>query len=1015
MFSPASLLTHRLKSTSAFVWWLAFTVLATASVAPAANYHAAVFFDRLPGQDEDFAREMAAQVASAGYIAETIGVSILTNTEALRADKFDLLVLPDARSLPASSVTAIESYLKQGGDLLALGLPAWDTPLFEVNGRWLSRASFDETLATVRPEKMLVDFAEADLSQWRRTSDNLANPAHHEIIANGGGRVLHVTMEKLTGWETYQSPAFTNAFAPGQTLTCFRARGTAHTKQLALEWTERDGSRWIATVDLTSEWKNYALPPEAFKAWQPPPSRSGKSDGFNPANAARFVVGLAHTHTAIEGVEQEYWLADLGTAANPFGDAKLPDEFAVPHLESVSPGYQFFPVTPSVVVPETLGRLPSRKLGSVKAKPLTPGLLAMHPRPRGIGFAQDRQYRWEPLLVACDASQNDQRGAVAALLVHVKPPCRGGVWAAFTPSEKEFYRQPTFRTCLQLTLQRMRRGVFLVEGGAEFFTTFPKQSVKVGARVANFGNAPVTDLSVAISFQCAASGWRNAYVALRTNLSLAPGQIESVASSTVLTAGVERSVEATLADGEILFDRVAHEVAIWQPKAKPGFLEARDGGLWIGDERWKAHGVNYMPSSGIGLANWQHFEHWVGRGAYDPEIIERDLQRIKAMNLNAVSVFIYRESLEAQHLLDFLRRCEAHDIHVNLSLRPGTPLDFRWNEMRELIEHYKLAENDTVFAYDLAWEPRHEAQQIQSDYVPAWRAWVQKRYANADAAKKAWDVGLGSFQFEFTDLKSVPAPTMKWFTQDGLWRKLIADYRLFLDEMLHEKYAEARRLVRSIDPHHPVSFRMQHAGDATFNWDAFVPYDFNGLAGAVDIWEPEAYGRIGDWEKVRPGRFTADYSRLCDAAKPVMWAEMGYSVWDNLHMSPAPEKLAFQAQYFRDFYRMMNDSAADGIFFWWYPGGYRLNERSDYGIINPDGTDRPVTKVIREEGAKFLKAARPAQKPDRWINVDRDRDARGLFGIYEAAKSNYWSTIAAGRTPGLKWESKPNGAAGAKP
>ncbi len=33
---------------------------------------------------------------------------------------------------PASSVAAIENYLKQGGDLLALGLPAWDKPLFEV-------------------------------------------------------------------------------------------------------------------------------------------------------------------------------------------------------------------------------------------------------------------------------------------------------------------------------------------------------------------------------------------------------------------------------------------------------------------------------------------------------------------------------------------------------------------------------------------------------------------------------------------------------------------------------------------------------------------------------------------------------------------------------------------------------------------------------------------------------------------------------------------------------------------
>ena len=59
---------------------------------------------------------------------------------------------------------------------------------------------------------------------------------------------------------------------------------------------------------------------------------------------------------------------------------------------------------------------------------------------------------------------------------------------------------------------------------------------------------------------------------------------------------------------------------------------------------------------------------------------------------------------------------------------------------------------------------------------------------------------------------------------------------------------------------------------------------------------------------------------------------------------------------------MMIESGADGVFFWWYPGGFRLGENSDFGIINPDGTDRPVTKVIRTEGPRFL--ARPS-RPSR--------------------------------------------------
>ena len=78
-------------------------------------------------------------------------------------------------------------------------------------------------------------------------------------------------------------------------------------------------------------------------------------------------------------------------------------------------------------------------------------------------------------------------------------------------------------------------------------------------------------------------------------------------------------------------------------------------------------------------------------------------------------------------------------------------------------------------------------------------------------------------------------------------------------------------------------------------------------------------------------------------------------------------------------------------------------------IINPDGTDRPVTKVIRTQGPRFLKAVKPA-KPDYWIAVNRDHDARGLYGIYQAVQADFGKAIAEGRHPALKWESPPGAA-----
>ncbi len=123
-------------------------------------------------------------------------------------------------------------------------------------------------------------------------------------------------------------------------------------------------------------------------------------------------------------------------------------------------------------------------------------------------------------------------------------------------------------------------------------------------------------------------------------------------------------------------------------------------------------------------------------------------------------------------------------------------------------------------------------------------------------------------------------------------------------------------------------------------------------------------------------------------------------------MASDPKKLAFEGHYYADFYRMMIESGFDGVFFWWYPGGFRIGENSDFGIIAPDGTDRPATNVIRREGPRFLKAPKPG-KPDYWIAVDRDRDARGLYGIYEAVQADFWKAIAEGRRPALKWASRP--------
>jgi hypothetical protein len=236
---------------------------------------------------------------------------------------------------------------------------------------------------------------------------------------------------------------------------------------------------------------------------------------------------------------------------------------------------------------------------------------------------------------------------------------------------------------------------------------------------------------------------------------------------------------------------------------------------------------------------------------------------------------------------------------------------------------------------------------------------------------------------------------------------MVSDYRHFLDDLLATNYGHARTLLRSIDPNHSVSFRMNIAGDPTAHSPDMLAYDFPGLAHAVDFFAPEAYGRIGDWEWVKPGLFTASYARLCNPSLPLVWAEVGFTTWDPYAQRPSPAKQQTEAQFYSDIYRMLRESRSDGVFFWWYPGGYRVNERSDFGILNEDGTDRPVTKVIRENAAKFLSTPTTLPTPDTIIEVDRDADARGLYGIYDKVQSDYWHALDTNHTPALRWSHTP--------
>lgn len=939
------------------------------------------------------ALELTQQLEAAGYSVRNIDAGVLCDSAKLTAERFDMLVLPNAGVLPARSMRPVEQYLRGGGDLISLRTPMWQRPLIEVNDRWTTREGYARTLAGKLPENVLFSFEPATIAKWQRSSNHPEFPTRYETVAEGpapGQRALHAVMPNLDGWDVYGLLDLKKPFPDGHTLTVFSAKGGPRTTRLVIEWVEKDGSRWMAVVPLGTEWSLIALPPEAFVYWPSVPARVGTR--FRPENALRMTVGLAFSHSGQIGGRHEFWVGPFGTAPLAPVYAPLVDDFTPPVLDTLSPTWKLFECT-------DVGRLFNTiEYGSPPENfPLAREIRSPHPRPRGGGFDKGRTWRFIPLLHAM-SSGDVWRGNPATLLVHADGPYKNGAWASFGVQDPEWYRSPKVLGVIGKTARRIREGIFLLDGGADHYTYPEGHPIRMGLRLVNITRSERTGLSADIDIIVRKGpGPDMGYPA---KLNLLPGL-------TKLQIGewkppgrmpTELLVITQVTSGREVIDGCMHDVEIELPR-KAGdkhFVTVRDGEFMLDGKRWRAHGVNYMPSSGIGLDDYDMFEHWLGSRAYDPEIIQRDLEHIKELGMNAVSIFIDHRSIKAENLFDFLRRLDALGMKANLSLRPGSPMDFQWDKIREIIEHYRLAECDTIFAYDLAWEPMWRGHAERKPYDREWEAWVVERYGSIESAEKEWGFKAPR------EAGRVTNPLAHQIDTDGEWRRMVAAYRRFLDTLLYQRYGAARRLARSIDRNHLVSFRMTEAGDPTFKVDGWMVYDFPYLAGAVDMLAPEAYGRLSaDWERVKPAIFEAEYGRWAAPDKPFIWAESGVSAWDMARERPEPSQLEYQAAYYGHFYRAIIESSADGVFHWWYPGGFRGGENSDFGAINPDGTDRPVTKVIREHARKFLEG--PSAKPvDHWIEFDRDAHTDGITGVYNKVKDEFWKAVAEGKTPGLR-------------
>lgn len=932
-------------------------------------------------------------VKSAGYRVVPLYYNDLIDQNKL--SKLDLLVIQKSYKLPLSSIKPITAYLESGKNIIALQSPMWRSLLVKNDNVWIDQTEYiNLQCKKPRTDHIVVDWSNPNIkNQMQYSHDGNMAASTQSIIddkANITGPALKVQLERLETWDLVSVSDIENPFPGDNTLTVFCAKGSKNTDKLSIEWTLKNETRWIAVIPLTTKWQKYALKPSDFGRWYTNTASDAIKDPFNPKNAVKLSIGLAVSHTGKSAGPHEYQITAVGTdsAKNAaLYNIMQPD---IPKIDLLSTEYKFHDVNnPN----NTQLRSDQRIVNGIELK-TSKNILSPFPRAKGTGINKTRKNRWIPI-ADCYSSSGLYMGSPVSLMLNASNKQANGIIASVTIQDPSFYSTQSAQNILKQISSRMRNGIFLTEGGTDYYTYYPNQKVNYGAAVRNFSKSlQRIKLQAAIMNN---DGSKTAYKEWIYNLKAGETKkfIESLGTSALLPA--DGKVIVNLVQDGAVIDRIEHQVSVWHPSKSNQWISVANGKFIKNGKEWRLHGVNYWPISGMSSEDPQIDGRAFTNDAYDPDTIERDLKIIEGMGFNCIATAVMHFELDTQNLLDFLRRCKNNNLKV--MLHPGlyiNPTSSDWLKVVDVLKKYRLGENDAIFAYDMCWELGIGDYAQRCRWDKEWRSWIIERYGSIESAESDWNRKVPR-----DENGQITGPCDEEILNNKPPSIMVAAYRRFHDTLTYRQYSIAKEQLQSTAPNQLASFRMTESGNPTWR-TAGITYDFPYFAGGVDFLGPEAWGRIGDWDWVKHASFERPYAKWAAPSLPMVWTEVGVSqLLGTGDTKSTKEMIEAQALYYENWYKVLLDNGGDGILWWWFPGGYRHGENSDYGVINPDGSDRPVTEVIRRHAKEFLKPTED-KTPDYWITFGRNETASTVADLYDRIKGEFWTAKQKGYTIGFK-------------
>ncbi len=917
----------------------------------------------------------------------------------------DLVILEDASVFPFDAMDAMNAYLKAGGRMLTLGGPAFTEMVYNYAGEWMSRSDYmREYIADLPPSDILYFFDTADendvkkLGRSSNTQGNRVDKIVDDFGLEGHDAELCVDVDKLDSWELIVTKFQNNK--TGLNALGFYAMGDSEsaTDSLYVEITEKDNTRWYAIVNVSDDWQYCWVTPNDFKWWDGNADKKNKKPVFDDVQSCS--IGFALSGRSVPLGHHTYYLADPCFLRL---DADFPLA-EMPKIDCLSPEYEMYPVTNAakltVYGEENQIFLPAKEL-TVPSE-----IISCSPGRQGKGYNDGRIARFIPLIEITD-EKGLHSGYAAWINVFSGTTDQNGdhegaVIGSFGAVSSDFYNAAGVAAVAD-TAKALLNPVFLVEGGMTEHTYIASDTKNV-----SFGGSCIDvtrggiEATVTVTLYDESGKELAKTSAAGKDLKPLNNRIQTVSSTYDVSGGrPAKAVTELTVDGKVI-DKIVHKVNFWEPKpeSERKYIYTEDGYFKIDGEIVNFFGVNYMPTSGISEQYGSNFEYYVSNSAYDPEVIHNDLLHVKDIGFNAVSIFTYVQSVrESNNMLNLIEQCRELGIYCDVSIRPDAyPMKgFNEHDVEDLITKLHFPENDNIIAYDIAWEPqlgKLNADTVRAAWDADWREWLKQQFGSIEHAEKLFGTKLPR-----DNAGNVVQVTDAMIESDSSNRAMVASYRRFVDDQVAKTFEPKMAFMRALDPNHLFSFRMSMAGSASVG-PSYYTYDFQSLTSEVDFMSPEGYSINSTDESALQIFFCNTYARYTNPDKPVVWKEFGRHVWNGSNFGNHSVSQKSQEDYYRYFLEYAYKSYSSAMYCWYFAGGYRINENSDYGILNPDGSDRPSTVLLREYAPKFIGQGE-RKAAEVILEIERDDYPSSLRGMFDKLNSKLVSAFKKGQLVAL--------------